>query len=147
MFANRPNVFLKPVKQVLCKEPFHVRYRRKYTSDLLRSLKRLNSKTLTLLGFASKAGKLAYGAQKTIEYLNKNKSCLIVTACDLSTKSKKEILFFASDKKVPVVVLKDVTVQKLSTAVGRKCGVISVNDSGFADAINNQEAMLNANDQ
>jgi hypothetical protein len=41
-----------------------------------------------------------------------------------------------------------VTVEKLSAAVGRKCGVISVNDNGFADAIfNNQEANSNANDQ
>ena len=107
----------------------------------------MNSKTLTLLGFASKAGKLVYGMQKTVEYIKNNKSCLIVMACDLSEKSKKEILFFASDKNIRVVTLKDVTVLKLSTAVGRKCGVISVNDNGFADAINNQEAMLNANDQ
>ena len=107
----------------------------------------MKSKTLTLLGFASKAGKLAFGMQKTIEVLKKNKVYLIVTACDLSEKSKKEILFFTSNKNVNVVTLKDVTVEGLSTAVGRKCGVISVLDNGFADAINNQEAMLNANDQ
>ncbi len=107
----------------------------------------MTSKTLTLLGFASKAGKLGYGMQKAIEFIKNNKSRLIVTACDLSDKSKKEILFFASNKNVPVVTLNNVTVENLSAAVGRKCGVISVNDNGFADAINNQEAMLNANDQ
>lgn len=107
----------------------------------------MGNKTLTLLGFASKAGRLVYGMQKAIETIKKNKSCLIVIACDLSDKSKKELLFFTSDKNVKVVTLKDVTVENLSTAVGRKCGVISVLDNGFADAINNQEAMLNANDQ
>ena len=107
----------------------------------------MNNKTLTLLGFASKAGKLAYGMQKVIEAIKKNKACLIVIACDLSDKSKKEILFFTSNKNLRVVTLNDVTVENLSTAVGRKCGILAVLDNGFADAINNQEAMLNANDQ
>ncbi len=105
------------------------------------------NKTLTLLGFASKALKLEYGMQKTIEALKKNRSKLIVTASDLSEKSKKEILFYANKQNIRLLTL-DVTVENLSTAVGRKCGVISVNDNGFADAIfNNQEANSNANDQ
>lgn len=105
------------------------------------------NKTLTLLGFASKALKLEYGMQKSIEALKKNRSKLIVTASDLSEKSKKEILFYANKQNIRLLTL-DVTVENLSTAVGRKCGVISVNDNGFADAIfNNQEANSNANDQ
>ncbi len=105
------------------------------------------NKALTLLGFASKAGRLDYGMQKAIEALNKKRSCLIVAASDLSDKSKKEILFYSNKQNIRVVTLK-VTVENLSTAVGRKCGVISVNDNGFADAIfNNQEAIRNANDQ
>lgn len=105
------------------------------------------NKTLTLLGFASKALKLEYGMQKSVEALKKNRSKLIVTASDLSEKSKKEILFYANKQNIRLLTL-DVTVENLSTAVGRKCGVISVNDNGFADAIfNNQEANSNANDQ
>ncbi len=105
------------------------------------------SKALTLLGFAAKALKLEYGMQKSIEAIKKNRSKLIVTANDLSEKSKKEILFYATKQNVRLLTL-EVTVEKLSTAVGRKCGVISVNDNGFADAIfNNQEANSNANDQ
>ncbi len=106
-----------------------------------------SSKTLTLLGFAAKALKLDYGMQKSIEAIKKNRSKLIITASDLSEKSKKEILFYATKQNVRLVT-SDVTIEKLSTAVGRKCGVISVNDNGFADAIfNNQEANSNANDQ
>ncbi len=97
----------------------------------------MSSKALTLLGFASKAGKLQFGMQKTDESIKKNKTKLIVTACDLSDKSKKEILFFARNKNISVVTLNEVTIEKLSTAVGRKCGIISVNDEGFADAICN----------
>ena len=109
-------------------------------------MKQIN-KSLTLLGFASKALKLEYGMQKSIEAIKKNRSKLIVTANDLSEKSKKEILFYATKQNIRLLTI-DVTVENLSTAVGRKCGVISVNDNGFAAAIfNNQEANSNANDQ
>ncbi|MBR4116511.1 MAG: ribosomal L7Ae/L30e/S12e/Gadd45 family protein [Clostridia bacterium] len=97
----------------------------------------MNNKALTLLGFASKAGKLQFGLQKTNESIKNNKTKLVVTACDVSDKSKKEISFFAHNKNINVVTLSDITIEKLSAAVGRKCGIISVNDGGFADAICN----------
>lgn len=94
-----------------------------------------NNKVLTLLGFASKAGKLGFGMLQTVECIKKNKSKLIVLACDVSEKSKKEILFFTHNKNVNTVTLSEVTMENLSTAVGKKCGIISVNDKGFADSI------------
>lgn len=106
-----------------------------------------NNKVLTLLGFAAKAGKLDYGMQKTLEAINKRRTKLIVTACDLSQKSIKEIKFHSQKQNICVVTLK-VTAEDLSAAIGRKCGIVSVNDNGFADAIfNNQEAVNNADDQ
>ena len=105
----------------------------------------MNNKTLTLLGFASKAGKLSYGMQKSCEALKNNKTRIIVCAEDISQKTLKEITFFACNKNVKTVTL-NVTVDDLSAAVGRKCGVISVNDDGFAQAIFNQEAKIDAND-
>lgn len=95
----------------------------------------MNNKILTLLGFASKAGKLSFGMQKATESINKNKSKLIVMACDVSAKSQKEIIFFAHNKNISTVILREVTIEILSAAVGRKCGIISVCDNGFADAI------------
>ncbi len=94
-----------------------------------------NEKVLALLGFASKARKLEFGMQKSSESIKNNKSQLIVYACDLSEKSRKEILFFAHNKKVDCLKLLDVTIEELSAAVGRKGGIISVNDKGFANAI------------
>ena len=95
------------------------------------------NKALTLLGFASKAGKLDFGMSKAVEDIKKNKSKLIVTACDVSEKSKKEILFFAHNKSIKVVNFCNVTIEELSIAVGKKCGIISVNENGFADSIFN----------
>ena len=67
--------------------------------------------------------------------LNKGKSKLIVVASDVSEKSQKEIKFFSSNKDIKVITLESITIETVSEAVGRKCGIISVNDSGFADAI------------
>ncbi len=95
----------------------------------------MNSKIIALLGFASKAGKLSYGMNETKISLKKNKAKLIVVASDVSQKSQKEIKFFCSNKDVSVITLNDISIEAVSNAVGRKCGIISVNDDGFSNAI------------
>ncbi len=95
----------------------------------------MTDKTLTLLGFAAKAGKLSYGAAKATASIYGARAHLIVTASDLSQKSKKEITFHAAKKQVPVIRLTTNDSQTLSNAVGRKCAVLSVNDESFAAAI------------
>ena len=107
----------------------------KYMSHLKGRLKILNNKVLALLGFASKAGKLSFGMNEAKVALEKGKSKLIIVACDVSAKSQKEINFFSSNKDIKVLTLESITIETVSEAVGRKCGIISVNDSGFADAI------------
>ena len=67
--------------------------------------------------------------------INRGKAKLIIVASDVSGKSQKEIKFFSSNKDIKVITLESITIETVSEAVGRKCGIISVNDSGFADAI------------
>lgn len=59
----------------------------------------------------------------------------MITASDVSAKSKKETAFFAEKANVSFRVLESFDIKTLSNAVGRSCGIISVNDKGFADAI------------
>ena len=92
-------------------------------------------KVLTLLGFASKAGKLSYGFDATRTSLCQKKSKLLLLANDISQKSKKEILFFGDKYNVEVIELEQTDMQTLSHAVGRKCGIISVNDQTFTDGL------------
>ena len=92
----------------------------------------MNSKILTLLGFASKAGKLSFGMDATIFSIKAKKSKLIVVAADVSEKSKKEVKFFAG--KIPVMEL-IIDKQTLSHAVGKQCGILSVNDDGFKNSL------------
>ena len=94
-----------------------------------------NSKVTALLGFAAKAGKLSYGmdaAQKTVK---SGKARLVTAACDVSPKSRKEAAFFAKKGAVEFLALEELDIKTLSDAVGRRCGILTINDSGFADAI------------
>ncbi len=93
------------------------------------------NKILSLLGFAAKAGKLAYGFEAAISSLKAKKSMLIIIAEDISPKSRKEAVFFAEKANTQHIILEGVTIKDVSDAVGRKCGIISVNDTGFADAL------------
>lgn len=94
-----------------------------------------NNKALSMLGLAAKAGKLSYGAAATVEALRSGKSKLAAVSGEISEKSLKEIRFFAAKKAVPVVLLRELDINAVSSAVGKKCGILSVNDSSFADAV------------
>ena len=94
-----------------------------------------NSKALTLLGFASKARKLSFGADAALKSLKEKKAKLIVAACDVSEKSRKEAAFFANKAGIGLITFNEYNMTAVSDAVGRRCGILSVNDSGFAGAL------------
>ena len=94
-----------------------------------------NSKVLALLGFASKAGRLSYGMDAALKSVKGGKARLLTAASDVSQKSRKEAAFFAKKGSVEFLTLEGLDIKTLSDAVGRRCGILSVNDSGFADAI------------
>ncbi|MBQ2135642.1 MAG: ribosomal L7Ae/L30e/S12e/Gadd45 family protein [Clostridia bacterium] len=102
----------------------------------------MNNKVLTLLGFAAKAVKLSYGMSAVKYAIISGKARLVLTASDISPKSRKEIAYFCEKENVKYITLDNINMGTVSAAVGRKCGIISVNDSGFADSIGG-----NANDQ
>ncbi len=107
----------------------------------------MNNKELTLLGFAAKAGKLSYGMDAVKTALLQKKSKLVLMANDISPKSQKEVLFFAKKQNVTVNVLRDYNMETVSHAVGRKCGILSVNDSSFSNALTSElEAGRKIND-
>ena len=93
------------------------------------------NKVLTLLGFAAKAGRLFYGMDAGVSSLKKNQARLVITADNVSEKSRKEISFYATGKNVPVITLPDCDIETLSKAIGKRAGIVAVNDEGFAKAI------------
>lgn len=107
----------------------------------------MSSKLSALLGFAAKAGKLSFGFEATCSSIKAGKARLALIAGDISPKSKKEIVFFAERGGVEHIVLENFDIKAVSDAVGRKCGIVSVNDTGFADACAALIRGGNANDK
>lgn len=101
----------------------------------------MNNKILTLLGFAAKAGKLSFGFDSAVGAVRQKKAKLVLVAADLSAKSKKEITYFSEKNNITVLSLKGIDIETLSKAVGRKCGMVSVNENGFALSL--KEEILN----
>ena len=101
----------------------------------------MNNKALTLLGFAAKAGKLSYGFDSVTSSLKQKKAQLVITADDISQKTLKEATYFARKSGITVLVLKGVDIQTLTKAIGRKCGIVSVNEKQFAESL--KEEILN----
>lgn len=95
----------------------------------------MKNKILTLLGFAAKAGKLSFGFEATLWSVKTKKAKLVLVASDVSQKSRKEAEYFAGKYNVRITTLNGIDMKTVSDAVGRKCGIISVNDQGFTDAI------------
>lgn len=94
-----------------------------------------NDPVLSRLGFARKAGRLSFGFASTKEAIQSKKAKLIIIASDISEKSLKETRFFAKD--IPVIRIEN-TIEEISAAVSFRAGIVSVNDQGFADAIQKQ---------
>ncbi len=95
----------------------------------------MKDKLLTLLGFASKSGNLSFGFGAAIASTKSGVAKLLIVGNDISDKSLKEVRFYAQKHNVKVMTLKSIDTFTITNAVGRKCGILSVNDSSFADAI------------
>lgn len=101
----------------------------------------MSNKILTLLGFCRKAGKLIVGTMRVTERIKENKPCLVMLAEDVSAKTKKELEFYAGNKKSVVVSVPFDTLT-VSKAIGTKAGVIATYDEGFKKAISTQISNL-----
>lgn len=95
----------------------------------------MTDRALNLLQFAAKAGRLSYGTHATEWAIEKARASLVCVANDISAKSVKELKFKASKKDIAVAVLENTDTEKLSQALGKKCGIVAVNDGSFAEAI------------
>lgn len=96
----------------------------------------MNDKFLSLLGMARKAGRLSLGHDAVINSVVKNKAKLCVLSSEASTRLQNEISHACNfeNKNIPLI-LTNYTLVELSTAIGSKAAVISVDDEGFAKAL------------
>lgn len=89
-----------------------------------------------ILGLCRRAGKMSRGHDAAVGMIKSRKTFLAVTCQDASQRLKNEI---ADECKYGNRNIKyadaDFTMQELSLAIGTRAGVITVDDSGFAEKI------------
>lgn len=96
----------------------------------------MNNKLNGLLGLCRKAGKMALGHDAVIASIKQGKAHLAITCCDSSERLKKEIADECSFRNRHIkYVDSDFEMSELGFIIGKKVGVISIDDEGFADKL------------
>lgn len=99
----------------------------------------MNDRILSLLGLCRRAGKLIIGADPSIDSVNKGRAKLLLYANDFSKNSLKPVLTAAHESNTKILGINR-TKEEISLSVGKLCGVLAVEDKGFADKL---ETLIN----
>lgn len=85
---------------------------------------------------AKRAGKLVMGFDVVKTSLQKDEAFLLLLAFDVSEKTKKETEYLSKTFSCPLIILPEsYTLDALWYAIGKRVGVMSVTDEGFANKI------------
>ena len=84
-----------------------------------------------LLTICLKAGKLTLGMDQAKDGCRGGSACAVFTGTDLSEKSLKEIRYYCGRYNVPLYAI-GMTMDEIGTALGKRSGIITVTDRGFA---------------
>ena len=95
-----------------------------------------NSKLLSMLGLAKRAGKLSSGHDAVIEEISRGKAQVILLAADASDRLEREMKREIEFQKSPAKLIRTTyTMEQFGRALPHKVGVVSVNDASFARAV------------
>lgn len=107
------------------------------------------SKSLSMLGIARRAGKLSMGHDMAKQALQKQKASLLLFTADASPRLENEFKNLIQKHNIKITVLKIAyTMDEIHFGVGYRAGVITVNDENLSKRINElliQEANANGN--
>lgn len=92
----------------------------------------MHSKSLSMLGLARRAGKLAMGHDMAKESVTKNKAKLIIICKDASPRLAGEFKRLAGDKKDLEIIQCRFTMAEVHFAIGYKAAVMAVEDENFS---------------
>lgn len=101
----------------------------------------MNSKVLQDLSLIKRAGKLVLGFDVVKASLADQSAFLLVTANDLSEKTKKEVAFLKDKFNIPHITINH-TLDELWYVLGKRVGVMSVTDKGLSEKIKNDNCEI-----
>ena len=90
------------------------------------------NKILSILGLCKKSGNLTLGFDSCIEAVKQKKSQLILITCDLSDNTKQKLF---NQVNANLICSVEISMDDINAILGKSCGIISVNNKGFAEKI------------
>jgi len=93
-----------------------------------------NKRLMNLLGIARRAGKLDLGAEAAKQAVRRRRAKLVLLSADLSRRTGETVRAEAENAGVPAAPL-EAGMDEVEAALGKRTGVIAVNDRGFAEAL------------
>lgn len=92
------------------------------------------NKVLGMIGLATKAGAMKYGADVVEENIKKGKAKIVIIAKDASQRTKNNFEMLCQNKNIPFVVL--CSKEEISKAIGKtNKAVITIINKSFSDEI------------
>lgn len=91
-----------------------------------------NRKIINLLTICIKAGRAVKGFDTVCEAVKEKKAFCVITACDASERTMKEISFICGKYSVPLIPVLS-SKDELAAYTGKSTAVIAVCDRGFSD--------------
>lgn len=91
----------------------------------------MNDRLLSMLGICKRAGQLIAGFDPVKKSVQCGRALLVLTASDLSDRTKKEIAYLTRETEIPCLETAR-TLDEFEFALGRRAGVYCVEQEGFA---------------
>lgn len=89
------------------------------------------NKVLRLLGLATRAGKISFGMESSIDTIKKGKAKLILIAEDASDRTKRNVTMVANENNTPYRIYGNI--EQLSKNIGKENkAIIVIKDINFA---------------
>lgn len=92
-------------------------------------------KVLSLLGLARRAGKMTLGFDAVCSSAAKKESKLILAAADVSEGTMRKLTNHLSGNEIDIREM-PYGMEAINAAIGKPVRLISINDSGFAERLN-----------
>lgn len=94
----------------------------------------INNKVLGLLGLCTKAGKVCFGRDACIDFIEKQKVKLLIIAEDASDRTKKDFEIICKNNNTKIYFYS--SIEELSRAIGKNNkAVIGIKEENFAKQI------------
>lgn len=92
------------------------------------------NRLVSFLGLVRKSGRLSLGGDCVKQAMIEKKSELLVVACDVSERSLTKFKKLANSFNVDTLLIRE-SMKDLETMLGKKIGLISINDKKLAKKI------------